>query len=91
MNRYETMIHNRCPVQPVWDYMTVAVETRGTARVEAIEEVCEAFRGGSWLQEEIANKMFSVMKNKFGDIPFMLTIQCQHGQNCKLKTIRGSV
>lgn len=83
MNIYTTTIHARCPFQPVWDYYEATLETGAMVQVEDYEACCECVRGNEQSQEDIGTALQGIIRAKFPNLIFSLTITGQHGTNCK--------
>lgn len=82
MNIHKTTIHAKCPLNGLWDYYTVLIETDEFIACEQIEELCDFVRGKSLEQERLAQNLHRSLgvKNK-------LTLLGRHGQNTELKVV----
>lgn len=79
MNIHKTMVHARCPYQPVWDYYVAEFKSETFIQCEFIQEVCEEIRGKQMTQEQV----FEHLRNNF-PLSVKITLKGRHGQNGKL-------
>lgn len=83
MNHYTTIIHIRCPFQPVWDYYEVELQSSDMVQCEAFEACCDEARGEELTQERTADFIREAIRDRFPDLTFSLTVTGRHGANCK--------
>lgn len=78
MNKHETTVHGKCPINSKWDYYTLVVTTTEFIRCEDIEEICDFVRGKTMSQEEMASHLRATLPHHCS-----IELRGRHGQNCK--------
>lgn len=62
INEYSATIHARCPVDDSWDYYVVTIICLDfTIRCEDIQHVLNCVRGRKYLQEELAERIHTLL------------------------------
>lgn len=83
MNHYTTIIHIRCPFQPIWDYYEVELQCSNMVQCELFEACCDEVRGLEMTQERTADWIREAIRDRLPDLTFNLTVAGRHGANCR--------
>lgn len=85
MNIHKTTIHGSCPINGLWDYYELKIETSEFIACEDLDSFTNDVRGSELTQEDIANCLRDYLKSKLKT--FTLSLTGTHGQNQHL-TVR---